>query len=281
MDLSVAAKIFCPLSLERLCAKFMRIHFANQDRISIFMQEELETQVDDDQVSLTEEDEVIPFKYSIASYGADYTVDGLVKRMASGDVYVPTFQRGYIWNIKQASRFIESLLLGLPVPGIFLSREEVSKKLLVIDGQQRLRTLQYFYEGIFHHTKKQFALQGVQKRFEGKTYKTLSEEDRRQLDDSVIHATIIKQEEPSEDDSSIYYIFERINTGGTLLQPQEIRSCIYHGPFNELLGKLNQNSAWRSIYGPISKNMRDQELILRFLALNFDLYNYEEPMFKG
>ncbi|UFP97062.1 DUF262 domain-containing protein [Gloeobacter morelensis MG652769] len=245
------------------------------------MQEELETQVDDDQVSLTEEDEVIPFKYSIASYGADYTVDGLVKRMASGDVYVPTFQRGYIWNIKQASRFIESLLLGLPVPGIFLSREEVSKKLLVIDGQQRLRTLQYFYEGIFHHTKKQFALQGVQKRFEGKTYKTLSEEDRRQLDDSVIHATIIKQEEPSEDDSSIYYIFERINTGGTLLQPQEIRSCIYHGPFNELLGKLNQNSAWRSIYGPISKNMRDQELILRFLALNFDLYNYEEPMFKG
>jgi hypothetical protein len=59
------------------------------------------------------------------------------------------------------------------------------------------------------------------------------------LDDSFIHAAVVKQGEPSEDQSSIYHIFERLNTGGMQLQPQEIRACIFHGPFNELLRELN------------------------------------------
>lgn len=76
-------------------------------------------------------DEIMPFQYSITSYGADYPVDGLVKRMEQGDIYVPAFQRHFVWPLKTSSRFIESLLLGLPVPGIFLSRDEDTKKLLV------------------------------------------------------------------------------------------------------------------------------------------------------
>lgn len=92
-------------------------------------------------------DDIVPFRYSITSYGADYPVDALIKRIQAGDVFIPSFQRAYVWDAKRASRFIESLLLGLPVPGIFLSREEDTDRLLVIDGQQRLRTLQYFYRG--------------------------------------------------------------------------------------------------------------------------------------
>src|SRR5436190_18517661 len=95
------------------------------------------------------EDELAPFKYSITSYGADYPVDSLVKRLNAGSILIPTFQRGYVWKLADASRFIESLLLGLPVPGIFLAKEGETNRLLVIDGQQRLRSLQYFYEGIF------------------------------------------------------------------------------------------------------------------------------------
>jgi uncharacterized protein with ParB-like and HNH nuclease domain len=87
-------------------------------------------------------------KYLINSYGADYTVDSLVQRMEREDIYIPDFQRGYVWTITQASKFIESLLLGLPVPGIFLSKDR-DRKLVVIDGQQRLRTLQRFYNGVF------------------------------------------------------------------------------------------------------------------------------------
>jgi hypothetical protein len=228
--------------------------------------------------SLEEFDEVVPFKYSITSYGADYPVDGLVKRIAVGDIAIPSFQRGYVWSLKEGSRFIESLLLGLPVPSIFLSKEADTQKLLVIDGQQRLLTLRHFYEGIWPPTRKEFELKGVQSRFEGATYKQLPSDDRRRLDDSIIHAIIVKQEEPSDDSSSIYHIFERLNTSGVSLTPQEIRTAIHHGPFSDLLKDLNTVEAWRSVYGPTNKLMRDQELILRFLALYYDREHYHRPM---
>lgn len=227
---------------------------------------------------LEEEEGVVPYEYSITSYGADFPVDGLVKRIRRGDIYIPKFQRAFVWKYAQASRFVESLLLGLPVPAVFLSREPDTKKHLVIDGHQRLRTLQYFYEGVFVPNEREFSLRGVPSRFEGETYKSLAEEDRRKLDDAIIHAIIVKQDEPSQDQSSIYHIFERLNTGGTALHPQEIRACIYHGEFNDLLAKLNKDPAWRQLYGPPSSRMRDQELILRFFALLFKEKPYEKPM---
>jgi hypothetical protein len=217
-------------------------------------------------------------RYEITSYGADYDVDGLVKRLKNGDIKIPEFQRGYVWPIKQASRFVESLLLGLPVPGIFLSRENETNKLLVIDGQQRLRTLHAFYEGLFPSTKKEFSLVDVQVGFEGKTYKSLEEEHRRVLDNSIIHATVVKQTEPSDGSSGIYKIFERLNSSGMLLSPQEIRTAIYGGALSTLLSELNKNARWRKLFGPVNKRMRDQELILRFFALAKAAAPYARPM---
>jgi len=129
------------------------------------------------------EGELIPFRYAITSYGADYPVDSLVQRLDRDVIFVPEFQRKYVWTLKQASRFIESLLLGLPVPGVFFAKESDSGKLLIIDGQQRLRSLQYFYSGLFKG--KEFRLTDVQPRYEGKTYKTLDGEDQLRLNDSV------------------------------------------------------------------------------------------------
>lgn len=228
-------------------------------------------------------EEYYPVEYSISSYGADYPVDGLVKRIDAGSIYIPKFQRSFVWNVYRASRFIESLLLGLPVPAVFLSRELDSNKMLVIDGQQRLRTLQYFYNGIFEPTDGLFRLRGVHERYQQKTYETLSEDDRLRLDDSIIHAIIVKQESPDDGEnatspSSAYHIFERLNTGGVLLQPQEIRSCIYHGALVELLETLNMDQSWRVLFGNISSRMRDRELILRFLALYRHSDQYSKPM---
>jgi len=224
------------------------------------------------------EDENIASNYSITSYGLDFDVDGLVKRIIRKDIFVPQFQREFVWNRKQASRFIESLLLGLPVPGIFLSRERESQKLLVIDGQQRLFSLLYFYEGIFADSGEEFVLTGLKTKFNGKKYKTLLPEDKRKLDDSAIHATIIRQDEPDDGDSSIYSVFERLNTGGVLLQPQEIRGALYHGAFNDLLSQLSSNSSWRELYGLESPRKKDEELILRFFALYFETGSYKQPM---
>jgi hypothetical protein len=137
-----------------------------------------------------------------------------------------------------------------------------------------------FYDGVFTPTKKEFALKSVEAQFLGATYRTLSEEDRRRLDDAIVHATVVRQDEPSEDESSIYKIFERLNTGGVQLTPQEIRACVYVGDFSGLLRKLNEDNAWRQIFGAVHKNMRDQELILRFLALYFEGHSYRQPM-KG
>jgi hypothetical protein len=232
-----------------------------------------------DEVLLDEEDTVEEsLRYEITSYGADYDVDGLVKRLQRGDIKIPAFQRGYVWPIKQASRFIESLLLGLPVPGIFLSKEADTNKLLVIDGQQRLTTLAAFYEGIFPSTKREFSLVDVQTGFEGKTYKKLEEEHRRVLENSIIHATVVKQTDPADGGSGIYKIFERLNSSGMLLSPQEIRTAIYGGNLATLLAELNKNVKWRVLFGTVNKRMRDQELILRFFALAQTQQPYTRPM---
>jgi len=217
-------------------------------------------------------------RYEITSYGADYDVDGLVKRLNRGDIKIPSFQRGFVWPLKQASRFIESLLLGLPVPGIFLSKEAETNKLLVIDGQQRLTTLQAFYSGIFPSTKREFSLIDVQAGFEGKTYKTLEDEHRRVLENSIIHATVVRQTDPADGGSGIYKIFERLNSSGMLLSPQEIRTAIYGGSLSDLLTELNKNADWRALFGPVNKRMRDQELILRFFALAQPAEPYSRPM---
>lgn len=220
-------------------------------------------------------EEVIP-EYSITSYGADFTVDSLVRRLRQDDIFLPPFQREFVWDQKMASRFVESLLLGLPVPGIFLSEEEETKRLIVVDGQQRLQSLRYFYEGIF--AKKKFALTGLDSRFSKRTYDSLESADRRTLDNSILHATIFRQDKPSDGDSSVYQVFERLNTSGRQLSPQEIRAAMYHGPFNDLLQKLNGNSTWRELFGKVDRRMKDRELILRFLAMYFNREDYKSPL---
>jgi hypothetical protein len=226
------------------------------------------------------EEGVIPYAYAVTSYGADYPVDSLVKRIRSDAILVPDFQRKYVWTKTQASRFVESLLLGLPVPGIFLEKEANAQRLLIIDGQQRLLSLYFFYEGTFASTDRVFSMTGVQEQFEGKTYKTLTDEDRRRLDDAIIHATVVRQDEPTDDRGSIYLVFERLNTGGTALSAQEIRTSVYHGEFCDLLKELNDDAAWRGIFGPENKRMKDHELILRFFALLHASADYSRPMKK-
>jgi hypothetical protein len=241
------------------------------------------------------DDEVPPLYYSISSYGADYSIDGLVKRLNQGEIIIPKFQRSYIWTIEQASRLVESFLLGLPVPGVFLAQETGTKQLIVIDGQQRLKSLQYFYNGQFPENSDSdryipFALSGkISSYFLGKTYETLSAVDQQRLDYSIISATIIRQEGGTEENNGqavIYHIFERLNAGGSQLYAQEVRAGAYYGKFNELLCELNEDEKWQKIVQgkksaarpDPSKRMKDQELILRFLALYFDLHNYRGSM---
>ncbi len=231
------------------------------------------------------ESEAEPVAYS----GTDFDAEGLVRRLVRGDIVIPNFghgdeslelagfQRGFVWRRPQMDRFIESLLLGFPIPGIMLV-QQVDKRYLVLDGQQRLKTLESFYEGV--HNAKVFALENVADEFKGLTYKTLSPEQRRTLDNTFIQATIVRTDGTRESLESIYQIFERLNSGGTQLTPHEIRIALYPGPFVDLLAGLNNYPGWRAIYGAKSPRVRDHELVLRFLALYVRSNEYYRPLKK-
>lgn len=245
-----------------------------------------ETEQEDEKLEgeTSPEAEAVPaVSYDVTSYGSDPEVEGLVNRLRRGDIIIPSFQRDYVWRQPEASKFVESLLLGLPVPGVFFAIDPKTNRQLVIDGQQRLKTLLFFYDGFFnprpedtHH--RVFALTKVQKSLEGKTYKTLEEHDRIRLDTSIMHATTVKQSAPPGDDTSLYQIFERLNSGGRRLTDQEMRLALYHGKLIERIKQLNNNEQWRRIFGKIHSRLKDQELVLRFFALYENLNRYQRPL---
>jgi len=228
--------------------------------------------------------------YEIVTYPADYTLSVLVDKWRRGQVKIPRFQRNFVWKQSQASRLIESFLIGLPVPSIFLytDRNDMNNQ-LVVDGQQRLNAIAYFFEGYFGEEnssgrRQVFKLMGLHESspFLGKTYADLEIDDPaawNRLNDSVLRAFVIQQLDPA-DDTSIYHVFERLNNGGTQLSPQEIRNAVNHGPFNELLHQLNDWSGWRWLWGSADpdKRQRDVEMVLRVIALAEDGDNYEKPM---
>jgi hypothetical protein len=233
--------------------------------------EKLKSEIEDHQSELS------PFK--IFAYPADYTLEVLHDKWKHRTVRIPPTQRHFVWTVVQASRLVESFLLGLPVPGIFLYKDKETEELLVIDGQQRLRSVFGFFEGSVPDSKQEFSLRGVQPTWEGQSFQQLRKKERQRLKDSVLRATIVDQIDP-EDNTSIIHIFERLNTGGTSLQPQEVRNCTCSGPFNELLNKLNLRAQWRALVGSerTDRRMRDVELVLRFLALARGAEQYSKPM---
>lgn len=100
-----------------------------------------------DQSEFEEEELAVHPRYSITTYGVDLSVDSVARRLARGDIVLPIFQRGFVWSLTQASRFVESLLLGLPVPGVFLCNQPATQRLMIVDGNQRLQTISSFYIG--------------------------------------------------------------------------------------------------------------------------------------
>jgi len=225
----------------------------------------------------------------ISYTGQDFDVDGLIKRLIKRDILIPTFghddddieaagfQRAFVWRRPQMDKFIESILLGYPIPGVFLVKQS-DNRYLVLDGQQRLLTLKFFHEGIYEG--KEFVLKNVADDFKGFSYKRLPEELRRQFDNTFIQAIIVKSDGTSESLESIYRIFERLNSGGTQLTPHEIRVALYAGPFIDFLEELNSNSAWRGLYGKKSPRLRDQELVLRIFGLVSNSAEYRRPLKK-
>lgn len=242
--------------------------------------ETLEIVPEDDQA-----DEVL-VEYDITTYPSDFTLGGLVGMWNNKDITIPDFQREFVWTIKQSSLLIESFLIGLPVPPVFFYIDDENKN-LVIDGQQRVLSIVFFFEGYFGSenikgNRQIFRLTGLNKKspFHDKKFSDLDIREKRKLENSVLRAINIRQLSPREENTSVYHIFERLNTGGTPLSPQEIRNCVFRGDFLGKLKILNKDKNWRTIIGKkkADKHQKDVELILRAFGLCNHLNEYEKPM---
>lgn len=244
-----------------------------------FAEDDVETEFED------EEDEVA-VHYDIASYPSDYTLSGIAQMWKDGDIDIPDYQREFVWGIKQSSLLIDSFLTGLPVPPVFFYIDDENKN-LVIDGQQRILSVVFFLEGYFgkestHGKRLVFRLSGLGdgNPYNGKKFEELDESDQRKLKQAVLRAINIRQLNPVGESTSAYHIFERLNTGGTPLKPQEIRNCVFRGEFSQLLKEMNKNKDWRKIIGRpnLDKHQKDVELLLRIFSLVGASDNYEKPM---
>jgi len=270
----------------------------------------VEDQKFDDYVA--DEDDIQVDDYDITVTPNDFNVMTLNTFVESGAVKIPGFQRNFVWDIKRSSKLIESLVLGLPVPQIFLY-EKSRNNFLVIDGQQRLMSIYYFIKKRFPRREKRVELRGIfdengqipeyvlhddqyfqsfnlrlsenlpgkPNRFHGMNYATM-DDYKTQFDLRPIRNIVVRQNSPSDDDSSIYEIFNRLNTGGINLRQQEIRASMFHSDFYLMLNRINGNVEWRRILNSPEPdlNLKDIEIILRGFAMLIDGANYTPSMLK-
>ncbi len=262
----------------------------------------------EDEVQIENEEEGYPLnEYQLTTTPNDFNILTIISFIESKVFKIPSFQRHYVWDLKRASKLIESLLIGLPIPQMFLY-ESGRNEFLVIDGQQRLMTIYYFVKGRFPRKDKRAELreifdehgyipeevmaddtlfqkfnlrldgivEGSINRFHGKNYQTL-DEYKTTLDLSTIRNMIVKPVAGDEEDGAMFEIFNRLNSGGINLGAQEIRMSLYHSDFLRALLEMNKDPKWRRILGKESQDIRlnDVEAILRVFAMAIYVGNYK------
>lgn len=251
--------------------------------------------------------------YDISASPNDFNIKTLFDFIGSGVVKIPGFQRNYVWDIKRASKLIESIIIGIPIPQIFLY-EESRNKFTVIDGQQRYMTIYYFMMKRFPKNEKRQELRiifdnnkgipeqiindneyfvdfnlklptsqpNTKNKFNGANYFTLEDDDKISFELRTIRNIIIKQNAPDDEHSVVFEIFNRLNSGGVNLKPQEIRTSLFHSNFYDMLYRINLNDDWRNLTPSNipDLNMKDIEILLRGFAMLIDGEAYKPSMTK-
>lgn len=275
----------------------------DQDPIWVDPEEDYPNSTED--ISFTE--------YDISASPNDFNIKTLFDFIGSGVVKIPGFQRNYVWDIKRASKLIESIIIGIPIPQIFLY-EEAKNRFMVIDGQQRYMTIYYFMKKRFPRKEKRLELRvifdenkGIPdeilnnneyftdfnlklpttqpnqiNKFNNLNYFTLDDEDKVSFELRTIRNIIIKQNAPDDEHSVVFEIFNRLNSGGVNLKPQEIRTSLFHSSFYDMLYRINLNEHWRSLTPSVTPNlnMKDVEILLRGFSMLIDGENYKPSMTK-
>ena len=211
----------------------------------------------------------------IRTQAYDKSVEDTVRMIEKGRIFLePDFQRNsQVWDYKTASQLIESVLLNVPIPPIYVAEED-NGTWNIIDGLQRLTSFKNFYEG-------KFKLRGLDslKELNKQNYDSLNPNAKNILDNGSLRIILITKESHPE---MKYDVFMRLNRGSVKLTEQELRNCLYRGNLNDLIKELRNNQQLLSILNldKPHKRMDDAELILRYFALSRH-FNKEEVKING
>jgi hypothetical protein len=222
-------------------------------------------------------------KVEVGNKTAQFTLENMVAKMKpdplTGDlseIDIPEYQRPFVWGKAAQSKFIESLLLELPIPYIFLAQRKTDGRLEVIDGSQRLRTMKAFLEN-------QLVLSNLEKlnMLNGLRYDGLPKARQRDLRNVPIHAVLFSAH---ADDSVRFDVFQRINAEGTKLSDAQIRKGAYKGPFYDLVLKLADRERFQQMAALRSRkddSGERAELVLRFFAYSdrYQLFQHDVARF--
>ena len=229
---------------------------------------------------------------TLESQELQLSVRDINKRFMNQTLVVePDFQRHYVWDSARASRYIESLLLGLPTPPVFVAEED-DERWVVVDGHQRLETLFRFMQPLLAGpsaaaggrrnpvaaTSTPLSLRAldVLSNLNGQNVTALDIDDRRALWNTNIKFILIPRTAHKD---MKYVLFARLNLGSVSLNPQELRNCLYRGSYNRLIADLAESNTFLRLWGRSEpdKRMREREFVLSFFALLHRRDRYRTP----
>lgn len=200
----------------------------------------------------------------------DFSVNTLISMMEKGEVTIPEFQRRYVWTDRQASRLIESLIIQVPIPVIYLNQEK-DESFSVIDGNQRLNSLRRFLLNEFYLT-------GLTSYPEltGLNFSQLDKRFQRHISNRVLRCTVILKETHPQ---VKFDVFERLNSGAVALTRQELRHGLYYGTLLAAAAEVVKSIELEKHLGKRpDRRMKAEELVIRFWALNKRVGHYEKPL---
>lgn len=206
-------------------------------------------------------------------YLTEYSIELLASKMENGEFEIPGYQREYTWEESRKWRFIESLLMNLPIPFLFFWENPKSGKLEIVDGVQRLSTIhEFLYQGlVLGDMEKLPALSGF-------SFSNLMESRQRKLKNRSIRGIVLNEH---ADDQARFDLFDRINTGSKAANKAEIRRGALQGPFMRLVIDLAQDPSFIETTPVTDKQLKErerEELVTRFFAYSDGLEDYDDEV---
>ncbi len=212
-----------------------------------------------------------PAERKVVTQSYDLSVQTLLEQWEGKELLLPETQREYVWDNPRGSRLVESLLLNIPIPVLYFAEAD-DGTWEIYDGQQRVRSVVRFIKNEYRLSSLR-----VLAELNGKRFHQLPKREQRFLTTRMIRAVVIAADSHP---SMKFEIFERLNTGAIILNAQELRNSLFRGSFNSMLRELVQDEIFRECIGTRAprKRMVDEELALRFFALNASLAEYRPPL---